>query len=127
MPPSSPPLTPARSSRSSLTAVHPQPHSRPVSASYQRPTTSVSANPRPTSSVPAHPRPVSSAGSSDGTPFPRVHERAHLGLFSRACPTLRSVFFLSGAEWVVHPRAAEKGGSPRLPPFEFLGYIGSET
>ena len=56
-------------------------------------------------------------GASD-TPFPRVHERAHLALWSKTCPTLRSVLFLSGAEWGIYPNPTA-GGQPQ---FEFAGY-----
>ncbi|KAI0631717.1 hypothetical protein C8Q77DRAFT_1061776 [Trametes polyzona] len=61
------------------------------------------------------------SGQGQDTPFPRVHERAHLALWSKTCPTLRSVFFLSGAEWAVLPRSADEAAFG-LPPFEFVGY-----
>ncbi|KAI0331579.1 hypothetical protein GY45DRAFT_1345247 [Cubamyces sp. BRFM 1775] len=68
------------------------------------------------------PRSARSAGAAD-TPFPRVHERAHLGLWSKTCPSLRHVFFLSGAEWNVLQLSPSEaafgfGGTP----FEFVGY-----
>ncbi|KAH9895985.1 hypothetical protein C8Q73DRAFT_745147 [Cubamyces lactineus] len=73
------------------------------------------------SSVFPPPRSARSAGPD--TPFPRVHERAHLGLWSKTCPSLRHVFFLSGAEWNVlrlspSEAALGFGGTP----FEFVGY-----
>lgn len=65
------------------------------------------------------PRSARSAGAD--SPFPRVHERAHLALWSKTCPTLRRVFFLSGAEWVVQPRSAQEAAFG-FSPFEFVGY-----
>ncbi|KAI0740133.1 hypothetical protein C8Q76DRAFT_578364, partial [Earliella scabrosa] len=41
----------------------------------------------------------STGGAGTDTPFPRVHERAHLALWSKTCPTLLGVTFLSGAQW----------------------------
>ena len=51
-------------------------------------------------------------------PSPRMHERAHLTLWSRTCPTLKSVLFLSGAEWGVFSNPTY-GGAPQ---FAFVGY-----
>ncbi|KAI0357151.1 hypothetical protein OH77DRAFT_1494998 [Trametes cingulata] len=65
--------------------------------------------------------PRSARSAAPDTPFPRVHERAHLALWSKTCPSLRRVFFLSGAEWIVLPPSPEEG-SFGLPPFEFVGY-----
>lgn len=66
--------------------------------------------------------PPSARSSSSTTdrdpPFPRVHERTHLALWSKTCPALRRVLFLSGAEWAVYPNPTEGG----LPQFEFVGY-----
>ncbi|KAI8976371.1 hypothetical protein BD414DRAFT_423188 [Trametes punicea] len=71
------------------------------------------------------PRSARSAGSAaPDTPFPRVHERAHLALWSKTCPSLRRVFFLSGAEWKVVPRSGVEAALG-LPPFEFVGYTQS--
>lgn len=93
LPPASPPLSAgARTSISSFSSAFP-----PVSARSGR-----------------------SGGMLD-TPFPRVHERAHLALWSKTCPTLRRVWFLSGAEWTVLPRSPEEAAFG-LPPFEFVGY-----
>ena len=61
----------------------------------------------------------STGGAGTDTPFPRVHERAHLALWSKTCPTLQSVTFLSGAEWRVWPNPTA-GGQPQ---FEFVGYL----
>ncbi|KAI0665494.1 hypothetical protein C8Q78DRAFT_1115205 [Trametes maxima] len=58
------------------------------------------------------------------TPFPRVHERAHLALWCKTCPSLKRVFFLSGAEWAVLPRSPVEAAFG-LPPFEFVGYTQS--
>ncbi|KAL1942271.1 hypothetical protein VTO73DRAFT_6335 [Trametes versicolor] len=93
LPPASPPLSAgARTSISSFSSAFP-----PVSARSGR-----------------------SGGMLD-TPFPRVHERAHLALWSKTCPSLRRVWFLSGAEWTVLPRSPEEAAFG-LPPFEFVGY-----
>ena len=61
-------------------------------------------------------RPVS-ARSAD-IPFPRVHERGHLGTWSKTCPNLRKVLFLSGAEWAIWPDPTREGE----PQFEFVTY-----
>ncbi|KAI1789849.1 hypothetical protein LXA43DRAFT_891981 [Ganoderma leucocontextum] len=61
-------------------------------------------------------RPLS-ARSAD-VPFPRVHERSHLALWSKTCPHLRKVLFLSGAEWAVWPDSTKESDAE----FEFVGY-----
>ncbi|KAM5541598.1 hypothetical protein V8D89_004788 [Ganoderma adspersum] len=61
-------------------------------------------------------RPLS-ARSAD-VPFPRVHERGHLGTWSKTCPNLRKVLFLSGAEWAVWPDPTREGEAQ----FEFVSY-----
>ncbi|PIL32534.1 hypothetical protein GSI_05237 [Ganoderma sinense ZZ0214-1] len=58
-----------------------------------------------------------SARSAD-IPFPRVHERGHLGTWSKTCPNLRKVLFLSGAEWAVWPDPTKEGEAQ----FEFVSY-----
>ncbi|KAI0641724.1 hypothetical protein C8Q79DRAFT_919054 [Trametes meyenii] len=63
----------------------------------------------------------SSTAAAVDTPFPRVHERAHLALWCKTCPSLKRVFFLSGAEWAVLPRSPVEAAFG-LPPFEFVGY-----
>lgn len=62
--------------------------------------------------------PLSARSAAGDPPFPRVHERAHLALWSKTCQTLHSVTFLSGAEWRVWPNPTA-GGQPQ---FEFVGY-----
>ncbi|KAH9850414.1 hypothetical protein C2E23DRAFT_929915 [Lenzites betulinus] len=97
LPPASPPLTPgSRASISSFSSVFPQ----FSSSSLRRLTT----------------------GAGAETPFPRVHERAHLALWCKTCASLERVWFLSGAEWAVLPRSAEEAAFG-LPPFEFVGYM----
>ncbi|KAI0739676.1 hypothetical protein C8Q80DRAFT_1222054 [Daedaleopsis nitida] len=65
------------------------------------------------------PLPASARSSTADTPFPRVHERAHLALWSKMCPQLHDVTFLSGAQWRVWPNPTA-GGQPQ---FEFVGYV----
>ncbi|KAI0822111.1 hypothetical protein BC628DRAFT_1328016 [Trametes gibbosa] len=97
LPPASPPLTPgARTSISSFSSAFP-----PYSPSSQRR--------------------LSPGGGGTETPFPRVHERAHLALWCKTCASLQRVWFLSGAEWAVLPRSPEEAAFG-LPPFEFVGY-----
>ncbi|KAI0776974.1 hypothetical protein BD413DRAFT_602390 [Trametes elegans] len=65
--------------------------------------------------------PLTARSTGTDTPFPRVHERAHLSLWCKTCPTLERVFFLSGAEWAVLPRSPDEAAFG-LPPFDFVGY-----
>ncbi|KAH9911366.1 uncharacterized protein BXZ73DRAFT_57146 [Epithele typhae] len=97
-----PPITPP---------ISPNPHAppNPGRVSTSTSTSSTSAFLRP---------PGASASAAAGSPFPRVHERAHLALWCRARPTLRTVLFLSGAEWGVFLDPTV-GGEPQ---FEFVGY-----
>ncbi|OSD02353.1 hypothetical protein PYCCODRAFT_1367949 [Trametes coccinea BRFM310] len=97
------------------------PASPPLSAGVAGARTSISSF-----SSAFYPRSARSAPTSGGgdTPFPRVHERAHLALWSKTCPSLRRVFFLSGAEWRVLVRS-EVEVAFGMPPFEFVGYTQS--
>ena len=61
--------------------------------------------------------PLSARSTASDTPFPRVHERAHLALWHKTCPGLERVLFLSGAEWAVRQDATREE-----PEFEFVGY-----
>ncbi|RDX50706.1 hypothetical protein OH76DRAFT_1348565 [Lentinus brumalis] len=99
MPPASPPLSPATANR------------RTSISSYSSAYLSV----RGIGNGPPSARSSSTGGD---TPFPRVHERAHLALWGKTCPSLRNVLFLSGAEWGIYPNPMA-GGQPQ---FEFVGY-----
>ncbi|KZT66306.1 hypothetical protein DAEQUDRAFT_695826 [Daedalea quercina L-15889] len=61
-------------------------------------------------------------------PPPRAQERGHLAMWSKQCPTLRAVLFLSGAEWRCGTGArgaayALPGEKPYRPGFGFMGFV----
>ncbi|RPD56873.1 hypothetical protein L227DRAFT_507826 [Lentinus tigrinus ALCF2SS1-6] len=104
LPPASPPLSAATAAANRRTSV----------SSYSSAFLSV----RGVGSGPPSARSSTGTGTGSDTPFPRVHERAHLALWSKTCPALRNVLFLSGAEWGIYPNPTA-GGQPQ---FEFVGY-----
>jgi len=67
----------------------------------------------------------STATSMSDIPLPRAHERSHLGSWSKHCPTLRDVVFLSGAVWRserISPMLLA-GESLYAPGFRFVGFM----
>ncbi|EMD35705.1 hypothetical protein CERSUDRAFT_95929 [Gelatoporia subvermispora B] len=90
----------------------------PASPSPTRPkTASRSGPPSPASTLSSRRRSTGTVVSLD-MPLPRVHERAHLALWCKSCPSLRSVVFLSSAEWQVDCRR-----SVVAPTLLFIGLV----
>ncbi|KAI0942304.1 hypothetical protein AcW1_002968 [Taiwanofungus camphoratus] len=74
----------------------------------------------PSSPISIRSRPNSAQGFALDIPLPRAHERSHLGSWSKYCPSLRTVVFLSGAEWHIKPYPLV--GRNSVPPsFVFVG------
>ncbi|KAH9840614.1 uncharacterized protein C8Q71DRAFT_415982 [Rhodofomes roseus] len=75
---------------------------------------------------PMEPTHFAGAAADPGIPPPRAQERAHLAVWAKQCSTLRTVLFLSGAEW----RTGGRGGAYALPGerpfmsgFGFVGFV----
>ncbi|CCM00305.1 uncharacterized protein FIBRA_02335 [Fibroporia radiculosa] len=69
-------------------------------------------------------RPGSASSALDP---PRAQERAHLNSWSKHCPSLRRVVFLSGAVWHCEPVCslmAASGLSLFAPTFHIIGFVG---
>ncbi|OCH85183.1 hypothetical protein OBBRIDRAFT_740353 [Obba rivulosa] len=105
----------------------PPPPSSPPPACLPPPSPSPSTARPKTASRSNPPSPASTLSSrrrSTGTlvspemPLPRAHERGHLALWCKSCPTLRSVVFLSGAEW-----RADCKRSVVAPTLSFVGLV----
>lgn len=52
-------------------------------------------------------------------PLPRAHERTHLAAWHKQCRTLKSVVFLSGAEWRIGPSYLHEMGAASM--FVYVG------
>ncbi|KAH9927655.1 uncharacterized protein B0H18DRAFT_1003044 [Fomitopsis serialis] len=68
---------------------------------------------------PAHP-------AAPDMPPPRAQERAHLAMWAKQCTTLRTVLFLSGAEWRTGGKGAVyalPGERPYVGGFSFVGFV----
>ncbi|KAL6310258.1 hypothetical protein BKA93DRAFT_4334 [Sparassis latifolia] len=81
--------------------------------------TNIYPSPLPSPNSPLGSRPTTANSMSLDIPLPRAHERTHLSAWSRHCPSLRSVVFLSDAEW----RISLRNLADPMSMYAFVGFV----